>query len=65
MMQREESFKPTEIGIFNPNLLETNTLNTGEVGYIATGLKDISYFTVGDTVSDTRNIDPLRRISNS
>ena len=59
MMQREESFKPTEIGIFNPNLLETNILNTGEVGYIATGLKDISYFTVGDTVSDQKDIEPL------
>jgi GTP-binding protein LepA len=59
MMQREESFKPTEIGVFNPNLLETNILNTGEVGYIATGLKDISYFTVGDTVSDQKDIEPL------
>jgi GTP-binding protein LepA len=58
-MQREESFKPTEIGIFNPNLVETNELNTGEVGYIATGLKDISYFTVGDTVSDQKDIEPL------
>jgi GTP-binding protein LepA len=59
MMQREESFKPTEIGIFDPNLKETNILNTGEVGYIATGLKDISYFTVGDTVSDQTDIEPL------
>jgi len=59
MMQREESFKPTEIGVFNPNLLETNVLNTGEVGYIATGLKDISYFTVGDTVSDKTDVEPL------
>lgn len=59
MMQREESFKPTEIGIFYPNLVETNVLNTGEVGYIATGLKDISYFTVGDTVSDQKDIEPL------
>jgi GTP-binding protein LepA len=59
MMQREESFKPTEIGVFDPNLKETNVLNTGEVGYIATGLKDISYFTVGDTVSDQKDIKPL------
>jgi len=59
MIQRGESFKPTEIGIFNPNLLETNTLKTGEVGYIATGLKDISYFTVGDTVSDEKETEPL------
>jgi len=59
MIQREENFKPTEIGIFNPNLVETNILNTGEVGYIATGLKDISYFSVGDTVSDKQDSKPL------
>ena len=59
MIQREEKFKPTEIGIFNPNLVETESLETGEVGYIATGQKDISYFTVGDTVSDKTDTKPL------
>lgn len=59
MMQRQGSFKPTEIGIFNPNLEETQSLGTGEVGYIATGEKDISYFTVGDTVSNSKDIQPL------
>jgi GTP-binding protein LepA len=59
MIQRKESFKPTEIGIFNPNLEETNILNTGQVGYIATGMKDIGYFTVGDTVSDSEEMDAL------
>jgi len=43
MMQREESFKPTEIGVFDPNLKETNVLNTGEVGYIATGRHQLLY----------------------
>ncbi|MFA5633654.1 MAG: translation elongation factor 4 [Candidatus Dojkabacteria bacterium] len=59
MVQRKESFKPTEIGIFNPNLQKTDLLKTGEVGYIATGEKDISYFTVGDTVSDQKDVQPL------
>lgn len=59
MIQRKESFKPTEIGIFNPNLKETNILNTGQVGYIATGMKDIGYFTVGDTVSDSEEMAAL------
>jgi len=59
MIQRGESFKPTEIGIFTPNLKETNILKCGEVGYIATGLKDISYFTVGDTVSNKMDTSPL------
>ncbi len=59
MIQRGESFRPTEIGIFTPNLKETNILKCGEVGYIATGLKDISYFTVGDTVSNKIDTLPL------
>ena len=59
MVQRKESFKPTEIGIFNPNLQKIDLLKTGEVGYIATGEKDISYFTVGDTVSDQKGVQPL------
>ncbi|MCD4811107.1 translation elongation factor 4 [bacterium] len=59
MIQKQESFKPTEIGIFNPDLKETNSLSTGEVGYIATGLKDIRYFTVGDTVSDHKETKAL------
>lgn len=59
MIQRGESFRPTEIGIFTPNLKETNILKCGEVGYIATGLKDISYFTVGDTVSNKIDTQPL------
>ena len=38
---------------------ETQQLTAGEVGYIATGLKDISYFTVGDTISDREDTTPL------
>ncbi len=59
ILQRQEKFKPTEVGIFSPDLEETGVLNTGEVGYIATGLKDISYFTVGDTISDKDDTSPL------
>lgn len=59
ILQRKQSFKPTEIGIFSPNLRECTNLYAGEVGYIATGLKDISYFTVGDTVADSPNTLPL------
>jgi len=59
MIQRKQSFKPTEIGIFNPDLEEIDKLEAGEVGYIATGMKDISFFTVGDTISDKEDTTPL------
>lgn len=50
---------PTEIGVFAPDLRETDSLSTGEVGYIATGLKDIKFFTVGDTISIDKDVEPL------
>lgn len=59
ILQKEESFKPTEVGIFSPSIVETGSLSAGEVGYISTGLKDIKYFTVGDTISDKPETKPL------
>lgn len=41
---------PQEIGFFKLKRVKTNILETGEVGYIATGLKDIKAVKVGDTV---------------
>ncbi len=59
MMQKKEYFNTTEVGIFSPDLKETKILKAGEVGYVATGMKDIKYFTVGDTISDQAHIAPL------
>ncbi len=42
---------PLEIGFMTPNLIESEVLDTGEVGYIATGQKDIHQVRVGDTVT--------------
>lgn len=39
-----------EIGFFKIKRFKINRLETGEVGYIATGLKDLSAVKVGDTV---------------
>ncbi len=42
---------PIEIGYFSPRMVASNSLLTGEVGYIATGLKDIRFAKVGDTIT--------------
>ncbi len=42
---------PIEIGYFSPKMISSDTLRTGEVGYIATGLKDIRVAKVGDTIT--------------
>ena len=43
-------FHPLEIGVFNPEKVSSGELSCGEVGYIATGLKDIRQANVGDTI---------------
>jgi len=59
ILQKGEKFQPTEIGIFSPEMERTEGLSAGQVGYLATGLKDIKYFTVGDTISNFKETTPL------
>jgi len=56
------SVDPIEIGVFHPKMMATNTLSCGEVGYIATGLKDVRLAKVGDTITVTKNDEPLPSI---
>lgn len=42
---------PIEVGYFSPQWVKTTDLHCGEVGYIATGLKDVKLAKVGDTVT--------------
>ncbi len=51
-----------EIGYFQPGLVPTDKLEAGEIGYIATGLKEIKLCRVGDTVAlkkEWEEITPL------
>ncbi len=47
-------FKPVEIGVFRPDMTPVERLGTGEVGYIATGLKTVQEARVGDTITLAR-----------
>jgi GTP-binding protein LepA len=42
-----------EVGIFTPFLKETENLQTGEIGYLVGGIKDIRQCRVGDTITST------------
>jgi GTP-binding protein LepA len=44
-------FDAQELGFFSPNRRESATLEAGEVGYVITGLKDVSRLRVGDTLT--------------
>ncbi|MCJ7740192.1 elongation factor 4, partial [Candidatus Microgenomates bacterium] len=46
-------FSPVDIGYFLPQMAPKDRLMTGEVGYVATGLKDTSLAKTGDTLTDT------------
>jgi GTP-binding protein LepA len=51
MMSTKTDLKPIEIGIFAPTLKPVPNLTSGEVGYIATGLKTVHECRVGDTIT--------------
>jgi GTP-binding protein LepA len=47
-------FEAEELGYFAPNRRESGALAAGEVGYVITGLKDVSRLRVGDTLTSER-----------
>ena len=44
-------FEAEELGFLSPTMRATGTLEAGEVGYVITGLKDVSRLRVGDTLT--------------
>src|SRR5204863_2705354 len=48
-------FEAEEVGFFSPTMRAAGSLVAGEVGYVITGLKDVSRLRVGDTLTSERN----------
>jgi GTP-binding protein LepA len=55
MFATSANMKPIEIGIFAPGMKPVGSLGSGEVGYIATGLKTVHECRVGDTITSAAN----------
>ncbi len=51
MMATGAEALPLEVGMFSPTMKPTRSLQAGEVGYVATGLKTIRDAHVGDTIT--------------
>jgi len=51
LMQTGAVFEPLEFGTFSPAMRPLSGLECGEVGYVATGLKDVADCRVGDTIT--------------
>ncbi len=52
------AFKAKEVGFFSPDLKAAPSLGEGEIGYIATGLKEPSLVKIGDTIVAERDLTP-------
>jgi len=50
MLASNAQAEAIETGIFKPHLTKIDCLKAGEIGYIATGLKNVSQCRVGDTI---------------
>lgn len=55
MMATGAEFEVTEVGIFKPNVVVTDELRAGQVGFLAAGIKNVKEARVGDTVTDAEN----------
>ncbi|AUW37277.1 elongation factor 4 [Metamycoplasma hominis] len=57
-MQTEKHYLVTELGVKNPNEVQKNELQAGEVGWISASIRDIKDVEVGDTVTLFENQCP-------
>ncbi len=61
LVQAGTRAEAVEVGVFVPTRQRKDVLHAGEVGFVATGLKDAHDVPAGDTVStgDAADVDPL------
>ncbi|MDP3697512.1 MAG: GTP-binding protein [Candidatus Taylorbacteria bacterium] len=53
-----------EVGYFSPALKVSDSISSGEIGYIATGIKDPGLIRVGDTITNAKILNPKFEILN-
>jgi len=51
MVASKAQSEALEVGILNPSLVSIGSLETGQIGYIVTGLKDVELSRIGDTIT--------------
>ncbi|MDA9065858.1 translation elongation factor 4 [Candidatus Pelagibacter sp.] len=52
MMSTKQEYIIEKVGVFTPKATDINELNSGEIGFITTGIKVLSETKVGDTICD-------------
>jgi len=59
MMSTNQEYIIEKVGVFTPKATDVNELNSGEIGFITTGIKILSETKVGDTICDASK--PLKK----
>ena len=54
-MQGNVEAEIDDIGFFSPQMISAKALHAGEVGYLTTGIKDVTKLRVGDTLTSRAN----------
>jgi GTP-binding protein LepA len=55
MMSTQNAHEILEVGVVSPEMMPTETLSAGEVGYVIPGVKNVRQARVGDTLTTVRN----------
>ncbi|MBQ3214232.1 MAG: translation elongation factor 4 [Clostridia bacterium] len=55
MMKTNKTYDVTEVGVFCPQPKAVEKLSSGDVGYIAASIKNVSETKVGDTITSSEN----------
>jgi len=59
MMSTNQKYLVEKVGVFTPKPKDVESLSSGEIGFIVTGIKNLSETKVGDTICDANK--PLRK----
>jgi len=59
MMSTDQEYIIEKVGVFTPKARDIDELKSGEIGFIITGIKNLSDTKVGDTICDAQN--PLKK----
>ena len=55
MMSNNSKHEVERVGIFTPKPVDIDEIGPGEIGFIVTGIKDLSDTKVGDTITTVKN----------
>ncbi len=59
MMSTDQEYIVEKVGVFTPKAKDIDELNSGEIGFIITGIKNLSDTKVGDTICEAQS--PLEK----